>query len=392
MEKEGYRKYLKNVYGASLVPLHYFSQGTHICSYCTYKKEPISWEAFLSIIKEQEEQESYPCMIWPDKLFREIGYGIVWFDESAFCLIGPFCSERLPYSFIREYKKKKNLKNVEIPSFSMDRITSVVNLVAQAPRKEKTSLKNLISQKRSDSPDPVYRVEKYHLNRLDNDLTHHSSSIERQFGEYMQNGDADSIFRLLEEVENDTVGKMSDSAMKQSEYTAVSIIIMSTKHAIEGGMDQFLAYDLSDLYLQEISTCQTLAHYTDIMHDAIARFAKEVRLEKEQKNDNIYIQKCKEYIYSHLNKPIQVREIAESIGISPIYLSQIFSKSQGETIKSYLLRKRIELSQNMLRFSDYDISQIASYLGFNSQSHFTAVFKKYVGETPDIYRKKNQRL
>ncbi len=392
MEKEDYRKYLKNIYGASLVPLHYFRQGTHVCSYCTYKNELISWEVFLSIIKEQEEYASYPCMIWPDTLFREIGYGIVWFDENSFCLVGPFCSERLPYSFIREYKKKKNLKNVEIPNFSLNRITSVVNLIAQASRKEKSSLKNLISQKQTEYPYSTYRVEKYHLDRLDNELTHHSFSIEQQFKKYMLNGDANSIFRSLDDVESETVGKISNSAMKQREYIAVIIVSFATKYAIQGGVDQFLAYDLSDLYLQEISNCQTLAHYDDIIHDVITRFTKEIQLEKEQKNGNIYVQKCKEYIYNHLNKPIQVKEIAESIGISPIYLSQIFSKSQGETIKSYLLRKRIELSQNMLRFSDYDISQISCYLGFSSQSHFTAVFKKYTGETPDIYRKKNQRL
>jgi transcriptional regulator GlxA family with amidase domain len=59
-------------------------------------------------------------------------------------------------------------------------------------------------------------------------------------------------------------------------------------------------------------------------------------------------------------------------------------------IKHYSLMKRIDAAANMLRFSDKDISDIASYFCFASQSHFGQIFKQYKGVTPQSFREKER--
>jgi AraC-like DNA-binding protein len=51
-------------------------------------------------------------------------------------------------------------------------------------------------------------------------------------------------------------------------------------------------------------------------------------------------------------------------------------------------RERIATAKNMLKYSDYTAQQIATALGFSSQSYFTKVFRQTTGHTPTDYRRR----
>ena len=48
---------------------------------------------------------------------------------------------------------------------------------------------------------------------------------------------------------------------------------------------------------------------------------------------------------------------------------------------------KIEKAKNLLRFSDFSMVEIASYLSFSSQSHFIKLFSEETNLTPKKYRK-----
>lgn len=81
-----------------------------------------------------------------------------------------------------------------------------------------------------------------------------------------------------------------------------------------------------------------------------------------------------------------MEKTAEALGITPDYLSKIFKKTEGVSLKRYILQERITRAENLLRYSEYSIIEISKYLGFSTQSHFTQVFKKYCGMTPQAFR------
>ena len=58
----------------------------------------------------------------------------------------------------------------------------------------------------------------------------------------------------------------------------------------------------------------------------------------------------------------------------------------GVTIKQYILHKKVEAAENLLKFSDYPCSSISQYLGFGTESHFISVFKTFTKTTPKEYR------
>lgn len=59
------------------------------------------------------------------------------------------------------------------------------------------------------------------------------------------------------------------------------------------------------------------------------------------------------------------------------------------TILHYLQGLRVDAAKNMLRYSSEDLSSIAAYLCFPSQSRFGEAFKQFTGTTPKKYREQS---
>ena len=77
-------------------------------------------------------------------------------------------------------------------------------------------------------------------------------------------------------------------------------------------------------------------------------------------------------------------------GVSVSHLITLFRKSTGETPHQFLLARRIERAEALLRSSDRSITDIAMDLGFSSSQHFATAFKKKKGVTArDVRRLAN---
>jgi AraC-like DNA-binding protein len=96
-----------------------------------------------------------------------------------------------------------------------------------------------------------------------------------------------------------------------------------------------------------------------------------------------------EYVDAHLSEPIGLAEMAESAGLTRMHFAAQFRRASGLRPHEYLLRRRIEHAQSLLLASRHTVLDIALSAGFRSQAHFTTVFKRFVGETPYSWGKKN---
>ena len=67
-------------------------------------------------------------------------------------------------------------------------------------------------------------------------------------------------------------------------------------------------------------------------------------------------------------------------------MAHSFTKFTGMSPIQYLNQRRLETACQLLRDTDYSISDISSQTGFSSQSYFTQIFRKFYGITPVKYR------
>lgn len=108
--------------------------------------------------------------------------------------------------------------------------------------------------------------------------------------------------------------------------------------------------------------------------------------------DNLYFQKlellCKEqhiYTDSTLNR----EKVAEKLGISAGYVSQIINTITGENFAHYITQYRVEAVKEMMsnsEYENYNLLTIGLESGFTSKTTFYKAFKKFTGQTPNEYK------
>ncbi|SAK64463.1 AraC family transcriptional regulator [Caballeronia glebae] len=94
------------------------------------------------------------------------------------------------------------------------------------------------------------------------------------------------------------------------------------------------------------------------------------------------INRVSEFVDSHLAENISLADIASSTGLTRMHFAAQFRRATGMRPHEYLLQKRIERAQELLRASRHSVLDVALCCGFRSQAHFTTVFKRLVGATP----------
>ena len=155
---------------------------------------------------------------------------------------------------------------------------------------------------------------------------------------------------------------------------------------MDGGMDEERAYNASDLYIRKMDELQTEEEVIALHRDMLEFYLKEMTAVKKQKICSKQVNDCIDYIGNHLYEQIRLADLAAAVGLNESYLSVLFKKETGKAVSDYIRHRRVEAAEGMLRYSDYSYSDIANYLAFCSQSHFTSVFRKATGMTPREYR------
>jgi AraC-like DNA-binding protein len=93
------------------------------------------------------------------------------------------------------------------------------------------------------------------------------------------------------------------------------------------------------------------------------------------------VDRAKLVLASDLGRRWTLAEIAGNVGVSPVYLTQVFQQVEGLPLYRYHLQLRLARALDLL--GDYsDLTGLALDLGFSSYSHFSTAFKQAYGQTP----------
>ena len=92
------------------------------------------------------------------------------------------------------------------------------------------------------------------------------------------------------------------------------------------------------------------------------------------------------YIGEHVCEPITLAALAQVAGLSRMYFAAQFRAATGCRPHECVLRKRIERAQRLLAESSEPLVNIALAVGFQSQAHFSTVFKRFAGLSPHQWR------
>ncbi|MBQ3565941.1 MAG: helix-turn-helix domain-containing protein [Oscillospiraceae bacterium] len=225
------------------------------------------------------------------------------------------------------------------------------------------------------------------LNREYN-VSHLSYERETAFFDSIKTGNIEETRRLFKPLNSDKLGILSTNKLLNLKYHLIITVAFITRSCIEGGMEMEAAYNLSDIYIRSIDKCTTEEQINLLHHELVEDFAQRMQIFHKSSIYPKPIVICLDYIYDNLHTKITLKKLAEISKLSASHLSKIFHQEVGMTVSRYIMKKRIEAAENMLKFSDYSSIDISNYLCFSSESHFIYVFKKHTGYTPKVYREK----
>jgi AraC-like DNA-binding protein len=94
-----------------------------------------------------------------------------------------------------------------------------------------------------------------------------------------------------------------------------------------------------------------------------------------------------EYVDGHLGRRITLADMAAAAGLTRMHFAAQFRAATGLRPHHYVLQRRVERAQELLRDPRMALVEVALNVGFQTQAHFTTVFKRFAGATPHRWRR-----
>lgn len=227
------------------------------------------------------------------------------------------------------------------------------------------------------------------LKMSEEESSHRPLEIEYSFYNAVSSGDMEYVRENIKEgdfTNPEGMGILSHNSLTNLRYHFIVTVAMITRHCVEAGMELEQAYRLSDFYILKMDSLNTKEAIANLHDSMVLDYTGKMLLLKKNSVISKSITMCIEYIYNHIHDRITIEDLAEHTDLSPSYLSRLFKKELGIAVSDYIREKKIDKAQNLLKYSDFTLVEIANYLSFSSQSHFIQTFEKLVGMTPKKYR------
>ena len=210
------------------------------------------------------------------------------------------------------------------------------------------------------------------------------------------------FINVLEDIFEASKGSATISSLTESRYW---IVLSLSREELPGeayasGIEEFYRFLQSNMDFQV-----ALYPAGEVGEEGFAALCRRLEGRREanaQKRPGVYwdtrvpdaaagdadiVGRAKAFIARNLSRNISRGDVASEVHLTEEYFSRLFSRQTGFTFKDYLLNEKMNAAKKLLVSSGLSVSIVASKVGYDNFSHFSQIFKKVVGETPQEYRK-----
>ncbi len=172
-------------------------------------------------------------------------------------------------------------------------------------------------------------------------------------------------------------------------YYGMAVVILQFIN--DNGMNQELAFQIGLYKLLETSEHNTWNDAGQYLFDLSEKIFGILGVT----DDNLSSQamnRLLHYIDEHLADDLTLVRLAEVSGFNASYLSRLFKKIKDIAISGYILDKRMNMAQRLLRNTNEKVNAISSKTGYLSAHSFTRAFRNYTGVSPQEYRERTSKF
>ncbi len=92
------------------------------------------------------------------------------------------------------------------------------------------------------------------------------------------------------------------------------------------------------------------------------------------------------FIEDNYHRPISLSDVAQAVGYSPAYLTDLMRRQTGQPVQRWIIERRMAAARSLLLETDQMMEQIAAQVGYNNLVHFFRQFRQIHGTTPQAWR------
>ena len=97
-----------------------------------------------------------------------------------------------------------------------------------------------------------------------------------------------------------------------------------------------------------------------------------------------------QFIETNYHQPIGLYEVAQAVGYSPAYLTDLVRRQSGQTVNRWIVERRMAEARSLLQKTKQSVDGIAEAVGYMTNGHFFRQFRQYHGTTPQAWRKQER--
>jgi len=272
---------------------------------------------------------------------------------------------------------------VAMPLESLQQILCTLNYVVNG---EKLSLGDIVLNEPAEKTVVPQARETVQNEEAVYEEVHNTLAVEQTLMNMIRKGDTRSLKEWIASAPAVHAGPMAREHLRQYKNTFIVSTTLAARSAIRGGMDVEEALSTSDLLIRNCEALQDVQSIMRLQVNMFLTYTEQVeRLRKGIPPTHLAIA-VSAWVQRHLSESMDTEKLSRELHYSRAHLSRRFKKETGMTLTDYILTKKSEEAARLLAFTDKSLIAISDYLGFSSQSHFTRVFKQYIGMTPSEYR------
>lgn len=200
---------------------------------------------------------------------------------------------------------------------------------------------------------------------------------------WMKQGDLESCRGRLEQVFQKHGGEVGFQELRDSALETVLEAVRSIEERLSVSGENRLS--ISTLFAHSAQN-ETPEQIFQWMLGVFEGLASRLHVQGSQKQSRT-VAGAVAYIQDNLAQDISLEQTAETVGVSPYYLSRLFKDETGENFVGYLTRLKMERAKELLQKYGYSIKKVSDALGYSSPTYFCKVFKRYTGLTVGEYKK-----
>jgi two-component system response regulator YesN len=166
---------------------------------------------------------------------------------------------------------------------------------------------------------------------------------------------------------------------------SLQLVLLSNRLLLELGIHAPDLEEGENELLDRVFLQETIGDMQALLEAHLVRVCAVIQERRSGRSRNV-IERIRAVMDTRYAENLTVADVAESVFLSPTYVSLLFKQETGETVYEYLTRVRIEKAKELLKDPRHKFYEVSELVGYSDPSHFSKLFKKHTGFSPSTFR------